>query len=211
MVMREDFDKQKYAEKNSNIRLTINNYTSLKTEIENLLKKYSSNKKASEVYKKLKTEFTNSKDECMKFITEIIQKCQNFGFDIESEEKEPQTRQRQDSILKQQVIVGKLEDNKKFLEQRNKELKEAQVISSEIKHMAIQMNEQVKKDDENFDIIDKNVDDVEENIAKALSNLKQISKNQKKHRKQLLYLFIAIFVVIIICILLLYFMIWRHN
>ena len=81
MVMREDFDKQKYAEKNSNIRLTINNYTSLKTEIENLLKKYSSNKKASEVYKKLKTEFTNSKDECMKFITEIIQKC-HVHFDL---------------------------------------------------------------------------------------------------------------------------------
>ena len=205
MVIKEDFDKQKYLEKNSNIRLNINNYTSLNTEIENILKKYSTNKKISEVYKKLKTEFTNTKDECMKYITEVVQKCQNYGFDIENEEKEESTRQRQDSILKQKVLAGKLENNKNYLEQRNKELKESQVIASEIKEMAIQMNEQVKKDDENFDIIDKNVDDVEENIAKALSNLKQISKGQKKKRKELIYLLIAIFLIIIICIILLYF------
>ena len=205
MVIKEDFDKQKYLEKNSNIRLNINNYTSMNTEIENILKKYSTNKKISEVYKKLKTEFTNTKDECMKYITEVVQKCQNYGFDIENEEKEESTRQRQDSILKQKVLVGKLENNKNYLEQRNKELKESQVIASEIKEMAIQMNEQVKKDDENFDIIDKNVDDVEENIAKALSNLKQISKGQKKKRKELIYLLIAIFLIIIICIILLYF------
>ena len=205
MVIKEDFDKQKYLEKNSNIRLNINNYTSMNTEIENILKKYSTNKKITEVYKKLKTEFTNTKDECMKYITEVVQKCQNYGFDIENEEKEQPTRQRQDSILKQKVLAGKLENNKNYLEQRNKELKESQVIASEIKEMAIQMNEQVKKDDENFDIIDKNVDDVEENIAKALSNLKQISKGQKKRRKELIYLLIAIFLIIIICIILLYF------
>ena len=73
------------------------------------------------------------------------------------------------------------------------------------------MNEQVKKDDENFDIIDKNVDDVEENIAKALSNLKQISKNQKQERKKLFYLFGAILIFIIICIVLLYFIIGRSD
>ena len=211
MVISEDFDNQKYSAKSSSIRININNYTSLKSEIENLLKKYAKNKKVSELYKKLKTEFTQSKDECMKFITEILEKCQKFGFDIENEQKAPETGEKQEPIMEQKVSVGKLEDRKQFLELRNKELKDSLVIASEIKEMAIQMNEQVKKDDENFDIIDKNVDDVEENIAKALSNLKQISKNQKQERKKLFYLFGAILIFIIICIILLYFIIGRSD
>ena len=52
---------------------------------------------------------------------------------------------------------------------------------------------------------------VEENIAKALSNLKQISKNQKQERKKLFYLFGAILIFIIICIVLLYFIIGRSD
>ena len=101
MVISEDFDNQKYSAKSSSIRININNYTSLKSEIENLLKKYAKNKKVSELYKKLKTEFTQSKDECMKFITEILEKCQKFGFDIENEQKAPETGEKQEPIMEQ--------------------------------------------------------------------------------------------------------------
>ena len=187
-ITKNELKQEELSSQNAEISRNINKFDKLSKEISNILKEnYENQQHLEPFYSKLNSEYKNNNENYKKMIIEIERKCQSVGIEIlDDTENKKNNFQRQDSMFESiQIGTGKLMDRKKLLEERDKELREAQIVAAQIKDVAQDMNKKVQQDNEAFDQIDDNVNQMETNVDSAVKNIQDIRNMQKTHGKRL--------------------------
>ena len=130
----------------------------------------------------------------------IQEQFQSKGVNILDEEeiKKIDIYQRKDSLMQSvQIGKGKLIDRQKMLDQRDKDLKEAQIVAAEIKDAAVNINVNLQKQGEALEVVNDNVDDASNNIDKAFNDIKDIKGMQDNRGKKICYLWLLIIFVVL--------------
>ena len=203
---------EQLSKDNYEISKNINKYDEISKEINDILTKNKEKPNLEPFYSKLNLEYKNNKIQSEKMIITILEKIQSIGLDILNEEeiKNNNNFKRNDTLMKSiQIGKGELIDRKNMLEQRKKDLLEAQEIASHIKDVSKNINEKVNKDQEAFDAIEENVNILDNNTDGALNDLKEIQKMQKDRRKKLCIIWILIIVVVATFIIVIIALYWE--
>ena len=204
---------EQLSKDNYEISKNINKYDEISKEINDILTKNKEKPNLEPFYSKLNLEYKNNKIQSEKMIITIQEKIQSIGLDILNEEeiKNNNNFKRNDTLMKSiQIGKGELIGRKNMLEQRKKDLLEAQEIASHIKDVSKNINEKVNKDQEAFDAIEENVNILDNNTDGALNNLKEIQKMQKDRRKKLCIIWILIVVVVVTFIIVIIALYWEN-
>ena len=196
---------EKLSKDNVEISKNINKYDNLTKEITELLTQYREKPNLEPFYSKLNIEYKNNTNKIEQMIISIQEKCQSIGINILDEEDiKNNNYQRKDTLLQSiQIGRGKLMDRKNMLDQREKDLKEAQVIATQIKDVAQNINQKVHQDQVAFDEIEENVNIIDENIDNAVKDLKDVQNMQGNRRKKMciLSIIVLIFVISFLCLM----------
>ncbi len=203
---------EKLSKDNVEISKNINKYDNLTKEIKELLTKYKGKPNLEPFYSKLDLEYKNNINKNEQMIISIQEKCQSIGIDILDEEDiKNNNYQRKDTLLQSiHIGRGKLMDRKNMLDQREKDLKEAQVIATQIKDVAQNINQKVHKDTEAFDVIEENVNILDKNVDNAVKDLKDVRDMQGNRRNKMCILSIIILIIVISFLCLLIGLYWEN-
>ena len=182
------------------ISKTLNRFDILSKEINQILIKYKDNKNLGTYYSKLEQEFNNNKSQYEEMSIKIQEQFQSKGVNILDEEeiKKIDNYQRKDSLMQSvQIGKGKLIDRQKMLDQRDKDLKEAQIVAAEIKDAAVNINVNLQKQGEALEVVNDNADDASNNIDKAFNDIKDIKGMQVNRGKKICNLWLLIIFVVL--------------